>query len=429
MKKSKIKNKGLVVKLEELIRLTNQSVTDIMENNLTIIFWSYDVINEKLICTEGLEKLYGITLEEIMEQKIWKRILGKNNENIANELKLLFCKKESFNIEYKVILKDGSERWLVTKGTPVLNSINEIIRLDGSTYDITDKKLNELVLEESEKHYRNLVENYALGVYISQDGRYKFVNNTLTSLTGYSKEELMEMEWSVLIDEKSQALVIERVSNFIAGKNNGIHEIDLKHKNGTKIPVELHSTITSFKGEPALMGTLLDISERNKNRELVNKLAYYDRTTGIPNRNLFYNTANELFELAHEKKFSFALMFLDLNNFKMINDTFGHQMGDEIIKQISHKLSELVPKTGFLARIGGDEFVILLKYLKVSEVEEFARLLIKDIPSSQLEEIKTSPSIGISIYPKDGDNLITLLRCADIAMYKAKKDKIRRGKL
>nr|WP_263323139.1 EAL domain-containing protein [Neobacillus sp. Marseille-Q6967] len=416
------KNKAFLVNYKEFFRKTGQSVLELLQKNLHIVFWSYDVVNHRLICTEGLEELYGLPLEKIIEQKIWQMILGRNNENLSKELKFLFNKKEPFNIEYKFIRKDGSERWMVSKGTPVLNFRNEIIRLDGYTYDITDKKLRDLVLQESEEKYRNLVDNYALGVYISQDGRYRFVNNKLTVLTGYNERELLEMDWSILVSKESQQLVLERVSNFLIGRNNGVQEILLNHKNGSKIPVELHSTLITFEGKPALMGTLLDISERNKNRELVNKLAYYDNITGIPNRNLFYKKANEIIKSAHEKQFSFALMFLDLDNFKMINDTFGHQVGDELIKKVSDKLSELVLKTGFLARIGGDEFVILLTYRNIVEVEELAKSIIKEIPSSLSDGMKTSPSIGISTYPKDGIDITTLLRCADIAMYQSKRD-------
>jgi len=284
----------------------------------------------------------------------------------------------------------------------------------------TSSQHAEMELAESENKYRTLVEHYALGVYIFQDGLFKYINTRLTEMTGYSHETLLQMSFEDFLEDDSKEIVQKRVDNFLNGKENKMVEITIIHQNKSKLQTELHSSLIMYMGKPALMGTLLDITEKKQAQKMVNYLAYYDSLTGIPNRNLFNETSsNALLEMKqnHEQA---ALLFIDLDQFKIVNDTLGHQEGDFILKKIAGKIKKLVGDKGLIARYGGDEFVILLKYTDLIEIEEFSRLLIEEIPIALSCQIKVSPGIGISLFPQHAETIDSLIRFADMAIYTLK---------
>lgn len=284
----------------------------------------------------------------------------------------------------------------------------------------TSSQHAEVELAESEKKYRTLVEHYALGVYIFQDGIFKYINTRLTEMTGYSHEALLQMSFKDFLDGASEEIVLKRVDNFLNGKENTMVEITIIHKDKSKLQAELHSSLIMYMGKPALMGTLLDITEKKQAQKMVNYLAYYDSLTDIPNRNLFNETSsNALLEMKNNQEKA-ALLFIDLDQFKIVNDTLGHQEGDFILKKVANKIKNLVGEKGLIARYGGDEFVILLKYTDLTEIEYFSNLLVEEIPIGLTCQIKVSPSIGISLFPQHSETIESLTRFAEMAIYTLK---------
>jgi len=401
---------------------TDQNNLDFLGQDIDIIFWSYDVKKKELLCSEGIERLLGYNDHEIKGFKLWD-ILNKHFEvNLKEVLVEVINKQENFIHEYKISKRDGSVGWIRFKGKPIFSLEQELIQFNGLARDISKNKFEELKLEESENKYRTLVDNYALGVYISQDGKYTYTNKRLSEITGYSQEELLEMNYDQLLDEESKNLVLNRVDNFLFGKGNCMTEINLIHKDKTKIQVELDSTLISYRNKPALMGTLLDITEKKKAQEMVNYLAYYDSLTGIPNRNLFYESCRKEIEEMKINKQKAAILFIGLDKFKIVNDTISHHEGDLILKKVASKLQELVGGKGQIARYGGDKFVVLLKYEALFEVKKFSNMMIQEVPKSLLNQNQVTPNIGISLFPKHGEDIESLLRFADIAMYNSKSN-------
>jgi diguanylate cyclase (GGDEF)-like protein len=182
---------------------------------------------------------------------------------------------------------------------------------------------------------------------------------------------------------------------------------------------------TTYQGEDAVQIIVRDITDRKKAQEQVNYLAYYDSLTGIPNRNLLYEYLDEVVVRNKDNKKIIAVMFLDLDRFKMINDTFGHSFGDLLLQKVTTRLSKCLGKEGKLFRYGGDEYVIVLNQPESSRVSQVAEKLI-DVLSSpffiQGRQTFISTSIGISVYPKDGYSVETLIQNADTAMYCAKEN-------
>lgn len=414
------KTRFIEVNLEKYMELTEQSSLTLM-NNIKIMFWTYNIQRKEMICTEGAEKIYGCSIQEFVNGNLWKDIVENYKESVPN-----FKRKKSAKFEYKVIGKiDGKERWLQSNIKPIFNHKNELVGYTGSTNDITEKRKSRIELEESEKKYRELFEHYALGIYIYQDDSFKLVNGMFSELTGYSKKELLNMDWRKLVNEQGKRIALKRLEKSFGGEKNTTDIITIFRKDGGQVKTELHSSVVQYNGRIAILGTLLDISEKMKNKEMVDYLAYYDTLTDVPNRNLFYKKIKEELAIAEKEKGKFALMFLDLDQFKAINDTFGHQIGDQLLKNVSEIMKDIVGTKGFLARIGGDEFVVLLRYKNVNSVLRMAKMITEEVPNRLKNEFTTIPTIGISLYPKHGSDIETLIRCADIAMYNSKQNENR----
>jgi diguanylate cyclase (GGDEF)-like protein/PAS domain S-box-containing protein len=401
---------------------TNQADLNFFGKDVKVLFWGVDLEKMELYITEGSEAIYGYSSEEISGTDLWYTSIHPDHKEAKLELKDALTAHKKFNLEYEIIRKDGSVAWIQTKGHPIVNSNNEIIRFNGFTLDVTSRKNAEKELADSAEKYQTLVENSAQAVYISQHGKYQYVNKQMSILTDYSHEELLKMSWDQLLDEASKELILKRISFFMSGKENEVEEIAILQKTGESRVVELRSSIITYKGEPALMGTLLDITEKKQALDKVRQLAYVDELTGLPNRNRFYLEIDCLLKDAERNQTKLAVLFVDLDQFKVVNDTYGHSAGDRLIKEAAMKVKELMPPKGFIARYGGDEFVGILPFENEEEVEKVVGRMIQEVPLIITSEISVGLTAGISYYPEHGTNVEALLRFADIAMYNSKQD-------
>jgi diguanylate cyclase (GGDEF)-like protein len=184
--------------------------------------------------------------------------------------------------------------------------------------------------------------------------------------------------------------------------------------------------VQTFSPSQGLIATLFeDISERIKSEQQIQKMAYFDALTGLPNRTLFYDRINQAIALAVREKTSLAVLFLDLDHFKHINDTLGHSIGDQLLVESSRRLSQHIRSSDTLARLGGDEFVVVITRLgEQLNATYIAQKLIESLQTPfniQGNELHITSSIGIALYPDDGINAETLIKHADMAMYFSKE--------
>ncbi|WP_378953307.1 EAL domain-containing protein [Pelosinus sp. sgz500959] len=185
-------------------------------------------------------------------------------------------------------------------------------------------------------------------------------------------------------------------------------------------------SMTTYSPQPGQIAVLsLDVTEERHNAELVRHLAYHDSLTGLANRLYFREKITQAIDYASQHKENFTIMFLDLNDFKRINDTFGHSAGDEFLKVIANRLKTCLPENYTIARMGGDEFTVIIPAIgNVSLLSAIAEKIIDAIKepwSFGVHDFYIGISIGMAVYPRDGDDIDALLKCADIAMYTAKK--------
>ena len=296
-------------------------------------------------------------------------------------------------------------------------------------------------LSESERLHRYIVNTSPDIIYIlDQDGHFTFINERIESLLGFSKEEIVGKHYSFLVhhDDIEQAKYVfnERRIGTRAAKNI---ELRLKckddgksrHFNNRTLPIEL-SAMGMYTGDSqssssytGTYGVARDVTERKIAEETINFQAYHDLLTKLPNRALLRDRLSLAISQAKREDEKLAVMFLDLDRFKNINDSLGHMIGDELLQMVSMRLKECIRAADTLARFGGDEFTLMLP--KLHNGREDASKLAEKITNTLKQpfivdghELYVSASIGIALYPQDGTNIETLIKHADVAMYHVK---------
>lgn len=281
-------------------------------------------------------------------------------------------------------------------------------------------------LVESEKRTQAIVENALVGIAHLVNRRFISVNQKFEEMFGYSRNEINGLFTEIIFPDRDSFLAVGDMAYDLL-KNGDTYQSawQVKRKDESLFWCAI-SAKCMVDGEPE-KGTIWiyqDITLQKESLEELRLLANYDTLTGLPNRSLFMDRLNSQLELAGLKKNMFAVMFIDLDRFKHINDSLGHDAGDELLKHVARLLKECVRDSDTVARLGGDEFTVLLTDLDAKDVAgKIARKVISSLKQALLldnQEVTISPSIGISIYPDDSNSLASLLRNADAAMYYAK---------
>lgn len=251
-------------------------------------------------------------------------------------------------------------------------------------------------------------------------------NQAYTDITGYSLGEVKGKDPNVTSSGRHDKAFYQSMWDSINSTGNWVGEIWDRRKNGEVYPKLLSiNTVTNDLDELThYIGVFSDISHIKETEQKLEELAFTDSLTGLPNRQLLHNRLEYDLSIAHRQKSSIALIFIDLDHFKKINDTHGHQIGDELLYEIAQRLKSCVRETDMVARLGGDEFTIILtnisSYKSVTDIAKKIIALINKPVRLHSNELFVGASIGISIYPDDSTNKETLIRNADSAMYHAK---------
>jgi diguanylate cyclase (GGDEF)-like protein/PAS domain S-box-containing protein len=285
-------------------------------------------------------------------------------------------------------------------------------------------------LRESEERYSSTVELAAIGIsHVALDGRFIHVNRRLCEMLGYTREELLGLTVRQISHPDDVSATDQDISRLRTGEVESITvEKRYVRKDGTPIWVRL--TIAS-KREPDGqtlhdISIVEDISDRRKAEERVQYLATHDEMTGLPNRAMFTQLLAHAVEQGRRYRRRFAVLFVDLDRFKIVNDSLGHDAGDELLKVMAQRLRESLRSSDIVARLGGDEFVLLVEEMPDRHVAAtIARNILSVIirPVEILgQECRVTASIGISVYPEDAQDGKTLMKNADMAMYQAKEE-------
>lgn len=399
---------------EEQLRLSEERYRELFENANDMIY-THDLDGRLTSMNISGERVSGYSREELLGTHIQKVLapeyLEKTRESITRKLR---GEATSTFYEVEILSKNGiripielSTRLIYENGVP--------IGVQGIARDVTERKA-------SEARYRLLFERNLAGVYrTGADGRIVECNDACARILGCERrEELLGLDTRTFyFDEQDRVAVLSQLES---NKQLSNLELKLKRRDGT--PVWVLENVTLLE-EGMLEGTIIDITDRKHAIEQIEYQAYHDALTGLPNRALFRDRVTLALAHARRAGVTSAVMFLDLDHFKHVNDTLGHTVGDRLLQAIAARLVNCVRAEDTVARMGGDEFTILLAELTerraaIAVAEKVLEAVRQPVVIDE-HEIFVTTSIGIGIFPDHGDDAESLLRNADAAMYFAKE--------
>ncbi len=319
----------------------------------------------------------------------------------------------------------GSRHWLLVQ--PVRNP-------EGLAFhfrDVTEQKQREATLSENHKRLHSIVESAGDGIItIDSKGIVETYNRAAETIFGYPADEVIGRNVSMLMTEHDAHRHDDYVRSYLyTGVSKvidiGPREVVARRKDGSPFPMDLGISKMRIGDEIHFIGIVRDITERKRAQEQLEFMSNFDPLTGLPNRSLLRDRIEHAISQAHRDKHLVALMFLDLDRFKTINDSLGHSAGDELLKSVASRLTGCVREGNTVARLGGDEFVVLLE--DIHHVDNAAVVACKILQALTAPidlagtEVVVTASIGITVYPFDDENIEELLKDADTAMYRAKE--------
>lgn len=260
--------------------------------------------------------------------------------------------------------------------------------------------------------------------WITPDGRIVDVNEAACRSLDYPREALLQMRVADIVVDYTDITWSE---HFAALRKKGSLTFESRHRtrDGRTLPVEVVANYVQFGDEERNCAFVRDISVHKESEARIQQLAHFDALTGLPNRILLSDRISHALGMAQRSTTSLAVLLLDLDHFKNVNDNLGHGIGDLLLIELARRLTLTIRDDDTVARLGGDEFLLLLPGADTSAAAHVAEKLLEVLSQPCVldgHDLVVTPSIGIAMYPDDGDNFETLSKCADVAMYRAKKD-------
>jgi diguanylate cyclase (GGDEF)-like protein/PAS domain S-box-containing protein len=344
------------------------------------------------------DEVYSLLWETITRGEIWQGELTNRSKNDT-----LFCARVSI--------------------APVTNNDGEITRYIAVAEDITQQKKNEKELRLAAAVFNNSTEAI---VVTDRENRIQSVNQAFEKITGYDRSLVIGETPAILRSGQHDDLFYQNMYDALKTQGRWEGEIYNRKRNGEIYP-EWLTIFTLLDSNDQLDGyaaMFLDITKRKQAEAYILRQANFDSLTGLVNRNFFNERLSHALDHAVRTDEQIAILFMDLDRFKHINDTLGHSAGDQLLQEVSKRLLKAVRKSDTVARFGGDEFALILQNIKNLKTLEFMVVeILNDLSKSYLlqdRESFISASIGVTLYPEDGNDPETLLRNADSAMYRAK---------
>lgn len=314
--------------------------------------------------------------------------------------------------------------------SPIKNASGEIIGAAVLARDLTERKRAAKEQKKAAEEIQDLYDNAPCGYHsLDKDGVFVRINDTELSWLGYTRDEIIgKKKFSDVITAESLEVFNREFPGFKERGSVRDLEFDMVRKDGTIIPVLLSATaITDGSGNYLMSrSTMFDITERKRLEQEFTSMATHDGLTGLPNRILLYDRFKMAAAHAERENKKMAIMMVDLDRFKRINDKLGHDFGDRLLVAVAGRLTDALRKSDTVARMGGDEFVLQLPEIDDKEhAVTVAQKIIQDFSRPfmlQGQKINVTVSLGVVIYPDDGKNIDSLIKIADKLMYRAKKD-------
>jgi diguanylate cyclase (GGDEF)-like protein/PAS domain S-box-containing protein len=416
--------------MEEALRQSEEryrTILDEMDNG----YYEVDLAGDYTFINDVNSRQLGYSKEEMLGMNFRAAIVQEDIEVVYNAFKNIYISdKPQRGISYRAKRKDGTVAFAEISGFPLKNKKGETIGFRGTALNVTERKRVEEALRQSEEKYRTILESIHESYFeVDLAGNFTFVNDSMCRLTGCSKEELLGMNHKQFTNEETAKEVFQAFNKvYITGEPSKAFDWQVIRKDGVELFIETSITLKKdSSGEPTgFKGMIRDITERKRMEQQLNYMATHDTLTGLPNRLMFSQLLSQAIRSAQRNEKQLAVFFIDLDRFKTINDSLGHEAGDRLLKELARRFKRSLRAVDVVARLGGDEFVIFIEEVeKFRQVEVVAHKILSTAiqPIVLLgEECRVTASIGISAYPRDGEDEQTLIKNADMAMYFAKEE-------
>ena len=400
------------------LKVNEQYYKSLFEENSEAVFL-FDLEGFFEDFNKSVNEIFGYTIDELRNENFKTFILPEDLERTIDHFNIAKSGKMT-SYETSVLHKDGYRMDIKVKNIPVINN-GTVVGVYGIINDITDSKIAKEALIEAESKYRSLVEQSIMGVYIFEDNKLVYTNPRIVEIMGYTQEELYDLELKDYVYEEDIPLVTSNIAKRMNKTHQSIqYEYRAIRKDGAIIYLEIHGSVAMYRGKQALIGTVIDITDRKKSEEIIKQMAYNDYLTCLPNGNYLNERLNELIQDNRET----AVLLLELERMKIIRDTVGQESANSLIVIASERIKLALGNHGTLTRLQEDKFVILLTNASDVQIRKTAEIVLEAI-AQPLENIHhdvyVNPILGISLFPKDGNTTETLLDMANSALQYAKK--------
>ncbi|RJP53144.1 MAG: EAL domain-containing protein [Anaerolineaceae bacterium] len=384
--------------------------------------WEWDLTKDKVRCSEEMFRIAGrVPMDEIGQGEFKSFLPPGEAEEVFQRIQQN-TGASTIDVEHSIIRPGGEIRMVHSRIKAYRDEHGKPMLLLGSTQDITERKQTEAQIQLQ----ITALESAANGIIIAdRDGKILWANPSLTRMTGYSFKEISDQYMSLFDYGSKDSNIVREMRETISKNNSWTGEMVNTRKDGMEYVVDMTITpVANQRGEIThYIAIFQDVTERVEAQKQLEFLATHDPLTQLPNRILFSDRLNHALTVAKRTGNQGAVLFVDLDDFKSVNDVFSHTIGDELLRALSKRIRGALRESDTVARIGGDEFAILLEDIDQFNVDIVAQKIIQAVsgPTKIVNDmIIITASIGISIFPQDGDTIHALLKNADLAMYQAK---------
>jgi diguanylate cyclase (GGDEF)-like protein/PAS domain S-box-containing protein len=390
-------------------------------------YWEFDIDTGRAQCSEEVDRIAGKSfighdggafMKELIVPEDWPMV--------AHHIRSVTGHGRMFEVEFRIIRpSDNVQRWIYCKAERQVSSQTGRDKLVGIIQDITERKAT----DERLRLAASVFDNTAEGVIVcDKQGNVLDTNPAFSEILGYEREDVLGKNPKMWQSGRHDEAFFQAMWQSIEESGQWRGEIWNRRKDGSVFPEWLNiSSVYDVDGELThYIAVFTDISQIKQSQEKLDHLAHHDPLTGLPNRLLLNARLEQAIHRANRKKSQLVVIFLDLDRFKHVNDSLGHMVGDKLLLEAAERLNCAVREDDTVARIGGDEFVLLLEDThSTHDVTIIAEKIIKSFKRPfelNDNQVSVTASLGICLYPDDGEDSHTLLRNADAAMYQAKEE-------
>jgi len=389
--------------------------------------WDWNLQDQTVSFSPVWKAQLGYTPDELSDTfETWRDLLHPNDREQALQRALRFAQSDaerSYESEFRMRHKDGSYHWILARGEKQFDDQGRPWRLVGSHTDLTDRK-------RAEDRFQSAVQASPTGmIMVDEKGCIVLTNSRTDALFGHPPGSLVGQSIEVLIPHSARPGHAAQLQTYMAApterKMGDGRELSARRADGSSFRVEVSLTpIVGSEGRYVL-ASVVDLTDRLRAEQRINQLIHFDPLTGLPNRHLLNDRIGQAIALAARDARQVAVLFLDIDHFKNINDTLGHRVGDLLLVEVARRLQHSVREADTVARVGGDEFVVVLTELESDTALRVGTKLLRTLSQPYAvdgQELAVTPSIGIAVYPEDGTDFETLYQRADTAMYRVKEE-------